>query len=44
MYSGGSRGRGRSRSGFSGSFGQTMARVFLFPALLLYLEVVFHCT
>ena len=42
MYSGGSRSRGRSRSGFSGSFGQTMARVFLFPALLLYLEVVFH--
>ena len=35
-------GRSRARSNFDGSFGQTMARVFLFPVLLVYLELVLH--
>ena len=34
--------RGRARGAFDGTLGQTMARVFLFPALLVYLELVFH--
>ena len=36
----GERSRGRRRR--EGAFARSMARVFLFPALLVYLELVLH--